>query len=86
MILGIGAAVLVLVGTVAAVLAFAAFGVHNLNPMDVRKLFETRKARRATIRQHPAPSRGVEDLASDGKALWTSDETVRRFSKGTLGP
>jgi glutamine cyclotransferase len=59
-------------------------GINVINRMDLSRLRETRDARKATVRQFPAPSKGVEDLAWDGEAMWTSDETVFRFFKGTL--
>lgn len=60
-------------------------GTDVINRMDLRRLRETRDARKATVRQYPAPSAGVEDLAWDGEALWTSDESVFRFFRWTLG-
>lgn len=59
-------------------------GVDIINRLDLDLLRETRHARRATVRQYPAPSGGVEDLAWDGSVMWTSDESVFRFFKGTL--
>ena len=55
-----------------------------INKMDLKILTESRNARRATVRQYSAPGRGVEDLAWDGKRLWTSDEVVFRFFKAIL--
>jgi glutamine cyclotransferase len=59
-------------------------GVDVINKMDMARLRESRSAREATVRQYPAPSAGVEDLAWDGASLWTGDESVFRFFKGTL--
>ena len=59
-------------------------GVDIVNKIDLQKLRETGDARRATIKQYPAPSKGVEDLAWDGERFWTSDETVFRFFSGSL--
>ena len=59
-------------------------GVDIINRLDLGLLRETRHARRATVRQYPAPSGGVEDLAWDGSVMWTSDESVFRFFKGVL--
>ena len=60
-------------------------GVDVINKIDMARLVETRDARKATVSQYRAPSRGVEDLAWSGKHLWTSDETVWRFFRGTFG-
>lgn len=60
-------------------------GTNVLNKIDIAQLQETRCARKATVRQYPAPSYGVEDLAWDGKAIWTSDETAYKFFKTQLG-
>ena len=59
-------------------------GVDIINKIDLEKLFETRNSRLATVVQYPAPSRGVEDLAWDGSAMWTSDESTFRFYQGKL--
>jgi glutamine cyclotransferase len=61
-------------------------GFDIVNKMDLKKLKQTRDARKSTILQYPAPNKGVEDLAWDGKFVWTSDEAVFRFFKGTLSP
>jgi glutamine cyclotransferase len=55
------------------------WGVDVVNQLSLDKLRETRSAFRSTIRQFAAPARGVEDLAWDGRTLWTSDESVFRF-------
>ncbi|MBN1572772.1 MAG: hypothetical protein JW984_06180 [Deltaproteobacteria bacterium] len=60
------------------------FGIDILNKIDLEKLKQTRNSRKATILQYPAPEKGVEDLAWDGKSVWTSDEAVFNFFKGTL--
>ena len=57
-------------------------GIDIINQMDLQRLLETGKGREATIKQFPAPYRGVEDLAWDGENLWTSDERSFRFYKG----
>ncbi len=57
-------------------------GTNIINKMDMKKLELTRSARKATIIQYPAPSWGVEDLAWNGKEIWTSDETTYSFYKG----
>jgi glutamine cyclotransferase len=59
-------------------------GTNVVNKIDLGKLKETKKARRATVKQYPAPDKGVEDLAWDGEYMWTSDEAVFRFFKGKL--
>lgn len=59
-------------------------GVDIINKIDLNVLAETREARAATVAQYPAPSRGVEDLAWDGRYMWTSDESVFSFFRGTL--
>lgn len=59
-------------------------GKNVVNKIDLEKLKETKKARRATVKQYPAPDKGVEDLAWDGEYMWTSDEAVFRFFKGKL--
>jgi len=61
-------------------------GVDVINKICLERLVETRHSRRATVKQYPAPSKGVEDLAWDGEAFWTSDETVFRFFRGRLDP
>jgi glutamine cyclotransferase len=61
-------------------------GLDVVNKICLARLAETRDARRATVKQYPAPSKGVEDLAWDGEAFWTSDETVFRFFRGRLEP
>ena len=50
-----------------------------VNQMDLAVLRESGSARRATVRQFNAPSKGVEDLAWDGESFYTSDETTFRF-------
>lgn len=60
------------------------WGVDVINQISLDQLRLTPDARRATVRQYPAPSRGVEDLAWDGASLWTSDESVFRFFQGRL--
>lgn len=59
-------------------------GVNVINKLDLNKLAETHSARKATVAQLRAPSKGIEDLAWSGKALWTSDETTFRFYRGTF--
>ena len=59
-------------------------GTDVINRIDPARLALTRSARKATVRQYAAPGGGVEDLAWDGRAMWTSDETVFRFFKGRL--
>ena len=62
-------------------------GVDVVNQMSLDALRQTGNARRSTVRQYPAPSKGVEDLAWDGRSFWTSDESVFRFFQGQLdGP
>jgi glutamine cyclotransferase len=60
------------------------FGVGVINKMDLSLLLQKGNARHATIRQYPAPSTGVEDLAWDGTHLWTSDESTFRFYTARL--
>ena len=61
-------------------------GIDIVNKISLDELVRTRNARRATVTQYPAPSKGVEDLAWDGESLWTSDETLFRFFRTRLGP
>jgi len=56
-------------------------GINVLNKIELDALRSTRDVRTATVMQYPTPSKGVEDLAWDGSALWTSDESVFRFFK-----
>jgi hypothetical protein len=60
------------------------FGGDVINELSVERLAATGDSRRATVAQHPAPGRGVEDLAWDGERMWTSDETVFRFFRAHL--
>ena len=57
-------------------------GKNVINKMDLPLLREQQNSRAATVKQYLTSARGVEDLAWDGKALWTSDETVFRFFRG----
>jgi glutamine cyclotransferase len=59
-------------------------GLDVVNEIDLEKLRESGSSAAATIAQYPAPSRGVEDLAWDGKSLFTSDESDFRFYRATL--
>jgi hypothetical protein len=59
-------------------------GVDVINKLSLDLLPRWRSARRATVKQCPAPSKGVEDLAWDGEAFWTSDETRFRFYRGQI--
>lgn len=61
------------------------FGIDIINKIDLNVLSKTRNSRQATVKQFRAPSKGVEDLAWSRKHLWTSDETVFRFFRGTFG-
>jgi glutamine cyclotransferase len=61
-------------------------GVDVINQMDVGRLVATGSARAATVRQIDAPGRGIEDLAWDGKWLYTSDETTFRFYRARWAP
>jgi len=54
-------------------------GTDVINRLDLEKLAKTRSARRSTVKQYAAPNGGVEDLAYDGRRLWTSDECTFRF-------
>jgi glutamine cyclotransferase len=60
------------------------WGINAINKMSLEKLQQTRDAWKATVTQYAAPSKGVEDLAWDGEAFWTSDESVFRFFRGKL--
>ena len=60
------------------------WGRDVINQLDLGRLARTRDARAATVRQFPAPSAMVEDLAWDGERIWTSDESVYRFFSGFL--
>lgn len=57
-------------------------GIDIINQMDLERLLESGRSRDATIKQFPAPYRGVEDLAWDGEHFWTTDERSFRFYKG----
>ncbi len=70
-------------GTASGNIEFS-YTVDVINKMSLEKLRRTGSARQATVRQFAAPSRGVEDLAWDGEAFWTSDETVFHFFRGHL--
>lgn len=59
-------------------------GTNIINKIDLARLRETRSSREATAVQYPAPGEGVEDLAWDGSGMWTSDEKVFRFFRGTF--
>lgn len=59
-------------------------GRNIINKIDMEKLVKVRNSRQATVRQYRTPCRGIEDLAWDGKVMWTSDEFVFRFFKGML--
>jgi len=59
-------------------------GIDVINKMSLTKLRETGDARKATIAQYNAPSKGVEDLAWDGRYMWTSDESLFRFFRTNL--
>lgn len=59
-------------------------GTDVINKISLEQLRQTPHARKATVRQYAAPAGGVEDLAWDGTALWTSDESVFRFFRGSL--
>jgi hypothetical protein len=59
-------------------------GVDVMNELDLGLLLETADSRKATRRQYAAPHRGVEDLAWDGHAMYTSDEVSFRFYRTEL--
>ena len=59
-------------------------GVDVVNQMDLSLLVQYGNARQATVRQMNAPSKGVEDLAWDGRYMYTSDETTFRFYRTRL--
>ncbi len=59
-------------------------GTDVVNKLDLEKLERFGDARKAAVAQFRAPSRGVEDLAWSGEALWTSDEVVFKFFKWVL--
>jgi len=60
------------------------FGKNIINKIDLTLLSEYRNSRKSTIVQFVAPSWGIEDLAWDGEALWTSEERTFRFFKTFL--
>jgi glutamine cyclotransferase len=59
-------------------------GCDAINQIDLVRLRETGASRAATVWQYAAPNGGVEDLAWDGRRLWTSDEVQFRFYCGKL--
>ena len=60
-------------------------GIDVVNQIDMTRLLETADFRQATILQYNAPHAGVEDLAWDGRRLWTSDEVDFHFYHVELG-
>jgi len=60
------------------------YSIDIVNQMEVAVLESEGSAQKATVRQFNAPSKGVEDLAFDGKVFYTSDETTFRFYVGNL--
>lgn len=54
-------------------------GRDIVNQIDMARLMETADWRLATVRQFDAPHEGVEDLAWDGRRLWTTDEVDFHF-------
>lgn len=60
------------------------FGLNVINKMDLNSIRETESARKSTILQYPGPAKGIEDLVWDGTCMWTSDESVFRFFRGTI--
>ena len=62
-------------------------GIDVVNKMDMARLRETGSARKATVAQYNGPSKGIEDLAWDGRgSIYTSDETSFRFYRARLAP
>ena len=61
-------------------------GINVVNKIDIEKLRRARNARGATVAQYNSPATGVEDLAWDGKYMWTSDERVFKFFRTGLTP
>ena len=59
-------------------------GIDVINKMDISLLLKTKDARKSTVVQFNGPSKGVEDLAWDGKYLWTSDESVFKVFKAEI--
>ncbi len=59
-------------------------GRDVINRIDLGRLQRFADSRKATVIQLRAPSRGIEDLAWDGEAMWTSDESVFRFFVANL--
>lgn len=60
------------------------WGVDVINMLSLERLATNPQSYAATVRQFPAPARGVEDLAWDGEQMWTSDESIFRFFRGNL--
>ena len=58
-------------------------GIDVVNKLDLEMLERFGNSRKATVAQYRAPSKGVEDLAWSGEALWTSDEVVFKFFRWT---
>lgn len=59
-------------------------GVDVVNQLDLDVLLETGAFAEATRRQYAAPDHGVEDLAWDGRFMYTSDEVSFRFYRTEL--
>jgi hypothetical protein len=59
-------------------------GINVINQMDLQVLRDSGSARKATVRQYNAPSKGVEDLAWDGQFFYTSDETTFHFYRARI--
>ena len=60
-------------------------GIDVINKIDLALLQAAGNARQATVAQISGPSKGIEDLAWDGKEfLYTSDESTFRFYKTCL--
>ena len=59
-------------------------GYDVINKIAIDKLDFERDSVKATVRQYTAPYRGIEDLAWDGEAFWTTDERSFCFYRGIL--
>lgn len=57
-------------------------GTDQINVYDIKDAIRQQKSHRIKkVRSFSGPSPSIEDLATDGKYLWTSDEKTYRFYK-----
>lgn len=50
-----------------------------LNRIDLSRVLDTHRWRDGLVAQYRLPEKGIEDLAYDGRRLWSSDEVLFRF-------